>query len=1147
MINFSKNKSILSGAFLALLLGIGMSMQGQIAYASTYSDVDAFLDKYPDATTEMVVDNEGHYLYFVNAGHKNTQGYRYRTVAYRIKMTVDGKKFYCYDTCRSSGLGIDGDSANSNFKMVDSSTSSDSTVRELFRISYTDIIKMFTKQYPDSLKAFRAVYKQREAKFTVDPVLVVYKGGAVYGSVSSDGNGSISYSNVHGCYADNITADQGISDMMALASKYHWSDATKNFIQGDMFNKSITMDPDPDILTNEEISISGDSDYYVEDTEAEEEGSKANDNIYWVAAGQDYSLEFKSASKFATDNFMPNENALQMVFDAKDNSEQNSSWLMGTQNGSTIIQEGYGSGAGSANSLKYGLSLSSSKAERSSGLKQFKTKTGIIFNKDMPDLHKKYACFYPLSRVFFQGGVSGGKPKSGNDDDLLVESDKLLKKLRIILKLDTEAPALKVKVGKKETTITADSTETYGWYKNSSKVSMEAEDKDSRMKYLLLESSSGAKEETEVKKYGVKKKAASLSGQEGIHTYTVTARDNVHNEVKASVILKIDTTAPNISHTRTGKVSTFTAQDMDGSDGTGYSGIRNLQILDASNAVVASASSSGSSPSETISASYNVSDGGHYTIKAWDYAGNVKKLEIGEEGDDDGETVRVTKTYKWYSRPFVFSQNLFVRNSVFGTKNAAVITNIKSGVEAEGEEGKLLSWDDRYYFTDQSGTEYADGASFQFPVAQEGWTERSCTAGYEYRYTHSWKEFNDKEYMPNYGWVSGRPHWETKTGSVGPCTSTVGSYEVHVGLDTKKPIITMPENDSKSGDPLVYGWYQEDTTLTFSAEEDMSAVGGNEDNCSGIRKFELLDASGNVLESNDGTKDIRYKFTQEGDYEYILRAYDNATADSAEGNKEEIRFHVKIDKTAPEISILSPIQYQYREETWYDSTTSFSFRATDTGGSHLKYFTLTEITPEEGELAAGDADGTQDTFTLSHIFDGNDIIYHCRLEARDNAGNITRKNCWFYISALTGTASLRKINGRETPRDETPLKFFMYGNMQGWLTTYTEGHANRIVYDFEQQLNDLGLADIEVSLDSKEYANSDVTTFTIPHGTPFDIPAYVNVIVYRDKTGDTMTIPLSFQPTSWEVYNEETGEWLFHPRVRRQSGAWWHEEDDVKE
>ncbi len=267
----------------------------------------------------------------------------------------------------------------------------------------------------------------------------------------------------------------------------------------------------------------------------------------------------------------------------------------------------------------------------------------------------------------------------------------------------------------------------------------------------------------------------------------------------------------------------------------------------------------------------------------------------------------------------------------------------------------------------------------------------------------------------------------------------VSTKTVSVYRDTEAPQITISNpNDSNPETPetsiledsKVIGWINYDYLLNVTAED----IGP-----SGMKEVYLMDTITHAKLA-EGVNSLSYKFTNEGEHNYILTAKDNA------GNVKIVYLKVKIDKTAPTIK-------GNDEEGMYKGS-ALDFYSYDVGGSGLKKF---EIYDESGNLLSGN-EHTENTraYIKYKIKENYGLSY--KFVAYDNAGNkMEYEVATPYNFSVRATVTSDAVNEKESTEDET--KYVFLAGEKGYLNIDTFGYVDTLEIQFDR--NQEGVANKE--------------------------------------------------------------------------------------
>lgn len=325
-------------------------------------------------------------------------------------------------------------------------------------------------------------------------------------------------------------------------------------------------------------------------------------------------------------------------------------------------------------------------------------------------------------------------------------------------------------------------------------------------------------------------------------------------------------------------------------------------------------------------------------------------------------------------------------------------------------------------------------------------------------------------------------------------------------LDKEPPQFEDPDGNIITEDEVTYGWTNEDVTFVYYAED----LG------SGLKNIVLKDDQGNELRQH--TSFIRWRVRDEGITKLHLIAADNS------GNEARLKINCLIDKTVPTLD--NAENYSFQE----DGTLPLSLHADDEGGSGIQYM----------NLYSSDKDGTADSLNLLKTADSisgshaelnytfqddfvSDEMYYT-LITEDNAGNAAKHT--FRIQPSTGISGKEWRYDKTTVYDDTQvLSYIQYGDMRTWFEVYLSGYLTEVTYDFDDDLNALGVEDVTHTLQPAATV-TDNLEITLPTTMTYDKIYTVTIKGKRQEREVSMTLYLRYVKMTLKP----------HPSIRYQNG-----------
>lgn len=325
-------------------------------------------------------------------------------------------------------------------------------------------------------------------------------------------------------------------------------------------------------------------------------------------------------------------------------------------------------------------------------------------------------------------------------------------------------------------------------------------------------------------------------------------------------------------------------------------------------------------------------------------------------------------------------------------------------------------------------------------------------------------------------------------------------------VDKEPPQFEDPDGNIITEDEVTYGWTNEDVTFIYYAED----LG------SGLKNIVLKDDQGNELRQH--TSFIRWRVRDEGITKLHLIAADNS------GNEARLKINCLIDKTVPTLD--NAENYIFQE----DGTLPLSLHADDEGGSGIQYM----------NLYSSDKDGTADSLNLLKTADSisgshaelnytfqddfvSDEMYYA-LITEDNAGNAAKHT--FRIQPSTGISGKEWRYDKTTVYDDTQvLSYIQYGDMRTWFEVYLSGYLTEVTYDFDDDLNALGVEDVTHTL-QPAVTVTDNLEITLPTTMTYDKIYTVTIKGKRQEREVSMTLYLRYVKMTLKP----------HPSIRYQNG-----------
>mgnify|MGYP005903013511 CR=1 FL=1 len=325
-------------------------------------------------------------------------------------------------------------------------------------------------------------------------------------------------------------------------------------------------------------------------------------------------------------------------------------------------------------------------------------------------------------------------------------------------------------------------------------------------------------------------------------------------------------------------------------------------------------------------------------------------------------------------------------------------------------------------------------------------------------------------------------------------------------VDKEPPQFEDPDGNIITEDEVTYGWTNEDVAFVYYAED----LG------SGLKNIVLKDDQGNELRQH--TSFIRWRVRDEGITKLHLIAADNS------GNEARLKINCLIDKTVPTLD--NAENYSFQE----DGTLPLSLHADDEGGSGIQYM----------NLYSSDKDGTADSLNLLKTADSisgshaelnytfqddfvSDEMYYT-LITEDNAGNAAKHT--FRIQPSTGISGKEWRYDKTTVYDDTQvLSYIQYGDMRTWFEVYLSGYLTEVTYDFDDDLNALGVEDVTHALQPAATV-TDNLEITLPTTMTYDKIYTVTIKGKRQEREVSMTLYLRYVKMTLKP----------HPSIRYQNG-----------
>ncbi len=343
--------------------------------------------------------------------------------------------------------------------------------------------------------------------------------------------------------------------------------------------------------------------------------------------------------------------------------------------------------------------------------------------------------------------------------------------------------------------------------------------------------------------------------------------------------------------------------------------------------------------------------------------------------------------------------------------------------------------------------------------------------------------------------------------------------------DVESPVFVDEDGNKISEDEVTLGWTNEDVMFRYSAED----LG------SGLKELVLKDENGKVIMEHSSL--IKKKVSDEGVTRFTLTAEDNS------GNKSSLKINVLIDKTKP--VIVNEESFTYPET----GRLQLQFHTSDQGGSGLKQFSLYS-SDKEGSAAslvllkeAAITDTAAADLAYEFIDDMiSDSMYYMLL-AEDCAGNRTTQS--FHIDASTGISGKAWKYDKTTVTDDTlVLPYIQHGDMRTWFEIYLNGYLTEVTYDFDDDLNALGVADVTHAL--QPAANAvDHLEIELPTTMVYDHIYTVTIRGTRQQREVSMKLYLKYVEMTEKPHvsiryqngmamPKDGGEWLDYEKLARE-------------
>lgn len=325
-------------------------------------------------------------------------------------------------------------------------------------------------------------------------------------------------------------------------------------------------------------------------------------------------------------------------------------------------------------------------------------------------------------------------------------------------------------------------------------------------------------------------------------------------------------------------------------------------------------------------------------------------------------------------------------------------------------------------------------------------------------------------------------------------------------VDKEPPQFKDEDGNIITEDEVTYGWTNEDVVFVYYAQD----LG------SGLKNIVLKDDQGNELRQHESF--IRWRVREEGITKLHLIAADNS------GNEARLKINCLIDKTVPTLD--NAENYSFQE----DGTLPLSLHADDEGGSGIQYM----------NLYSSDKDGTADSLNLLKTADSisgshaelnytfqddfvSDEMYYT-LITEDNAGNAAKHT--FRIQPSTGISGKEWRYDKTTVYDDTQvLSYIQYGDMRTWFEVYLSGYLTEVTYDFDDDLNALGVEDVTHALQPAATV-TDNLEITLPTTMTYDKIYTVTIKGKRQEREVSMTLYLRYVKMTLKP----------HPSIRYQNG-----------
>lgn len=325
-------------------------------------------------------------------------------------------------------------------------------------------------------------------------------------------------------------------------------------------------------------------------------------------------------------------------------------------------------------------------------------------------------------------------------------------------------------------------------------------------------------------------------------------------------------------------------------------------------------------------------------------------------------------------------------------------------------------------------------------------------------------------------------------------------------VDKEPPQFKDEDGNIITEDEVTYGWTNEDVVFVYYAQD----LG------SGLKNIVLKDDQGNELRQHESF--IRWRVREEGITKLHLIAADNS------GNEARLKINCLIDKTVPTLD--NAENYIFQE----DGTLPLSLHADDEGGSGIQYM----------NLYSSDKDGTADSLNLLKTADSisgshaelnytfqddfvSDEMYYT-LITEDNAGNAAKHT--FRIQPSTGISGKEWRYDKTTVYDDTQvLSYIQYGDMRTWFEVYLSGYLTEVTYDFDDDLNALGVEDVTHTLQPAATI-TDNLEITLPTTMTYDKIYTVMLKGKRQEREVSMMLYLRYVKMTLKP----------HPSIRYQNG-----------